>query len=154
MFIGRVLPGNDLRQEAQGRHGRRLRMRAIARGASGGTVVRIVDAGDYSPKIWLRPVLRGQHLKGPMEPDLHGTCLACRQGGRSFAKWTAIFGHCERSFIFLARFTKKYEAASTDVKSSKTRNMSNVGYILGILECLIPPTFEPIPQGPFFASLL
>ena len=75
-----------------------------------------------------------------MEPDLHGTWLACQQGDRSFAKWTAIFGHCERSFVFLAKFAKKHEAASTDLKSSKTRNVLNFGYILGISERLIPPT--------------
>ena len=49
-------------------------------------------------------------------------------------------GHCERSFIFLAKskFAKNYEAASTDLKSSKTHNVLNFGYILGILERLIP----------------
>ena len=86
MFIGRVLTGNNLSQETQGRHGRRLRMRAIVCGASGGAAVRIMDAEDYLLKIWLRPALRGQHLKGPMEPDLTGTWLSCRQGDRSFAK--------------------------------------------------------------------
>ena len=91
------MTGDDLRQEVQGRHGRRLRMRAIVRGASGGATVRIVDAGDYSPKLWLRPGLRGQHLKVPMEPDLHWTWMACRQGDRSFA---AIFGRCERIFSY------------------------------------------------------
>ena len=75
-------------------------------------MVRIMDEGDYSPKTWLRPDLRGQHLKVPMEPDLHWTWLACRQGDRSF-------GHCERSFIFLVKFAKNQEAASMDLKRSK-----------------------------------
>ena len=44
----------------------------------GGTVVRIMDAGDYLPKTWLRPALKGRRLKGPMEPALHVTWLACR----------------------------------------------------------------------------
>ena len=57
-------------------------------------MVRIMDAEDYLPEILLRPALRGQKLKGPMEPDLHGTWLACGQGDRSIAKWIAIFGHC------------------------------------------------------------
>ena len=38
---------------------------------SGEYMVRIMDAGDYSPKIWLRLDLRGQNLKVPVEPDLH-----------------------------------------------------------------------------------
>ena len=37
------------------------------------TVVgRIVVAGAYLPEIWLRPALRGQHLKGLTEPGFHG----------------------------------------------------------------------------------
>ena len=39
----------------------------------GGSAVRIMEAGDYSPEIWLRQALRGQHLKGLTEPDLHGS---------------------------------------------------------------------------------
>ena len=64
-----------------------------------------------------------------MESDLHGTWLSCQQGCVSFAKWTAIFSHCERSFIFLAKFAENHEAASTDLKSSETRNVFNFGYL-------------------------
>ena len=92
-------------------------------------VGRIVDAGAYLLKIWLRPALRGQHLKGPMEPNLYGTWLACQQGDRSFAKWTAIFGHCERSFIFLAKFAKKSRSrVYGPEKKAKVRNVLNFGY--------------------------
>ena len=61
----------------------------------------------------------GRHLKGPMEPDLHGSYLGCREGdgNGSSAKWTAIFGHCERSFFF-GEFREKRE----------TRNVFDSGY--------------------------
>ena len=94
----------------------------------GGSAVRIVNAGAYLPKIWLPQAPRGQHLKDLTEPDLHGSWLACHQGDRSFAKWTAIFGHCGRSFIFLASFAKNDEVAARDLKSSETRNVFDVGY--------------------------
>ena len=97
-------------------------------GHPGGPTGRIVGTEDYLSEIWLRPALRGQHLKGPMDPDLRGTWLACQQGDRSFAKWTAIFGHRERSFVFLAKFAKDYEAASTGLTSSKTRSAFDFGY--------------------------
>ena len=63
-----------------------------------------------------------------MKPDLHGSWLSCHQGDRSFAKWTAIFGNCRRSFIFLANFAKNEEVASRDLKSSETRNVFDFGY--------------------------
>ena len=45
----------------------------------------------------------------------------------------------------MAKSAKKYEAASMDLKSSKTRNVLNVGYILGISERLIPPNSAELP---------
>ena len=55
----------------------------------------------------------------------------------------AIFGHCERSFIFLANFAKNDEVASRDLKSSETRNVFDFCSISGISVCLISPIHSP-----------
>ena len=47
---------------------------------------------------------------------------------RVTAVWTAILGHCGRSFIFLVNFAKNGEVASQDLESSETCNMFNFGY--------------------------
>ena len=77
-------------------------------GHPGGAAVRLMDAEDYLPEIWLRPALRGQHLKGPMEPDLHGTWLACRQDDREVDRH---FWQLWEEFYFPAEFREKRRVA-------------------------------------------
>ena len=51
-----------------------------ARSSREGLPLELWTQGDYSTEIWLRPDLRRQHLKAPMEPDLHGIATA-KYGG-------------------------------------------------------------------------